>query len=75
MDMKNLEREKERIEFQIKSLDKFINSNIKHIIENINENLTNEQEINKKRIRRYYNNTMKAIMMIFKHVIFQLLII
>ena len=44
MDMKNLKKEK-LIEFQNGSIDKFVISNKQNITQNLNENITNEQEI------------------------------
>ena len=42
--MKNLKKEK-LIEFQKRSMDKFVISNKQNITQNLNENITNEQEI------------------------------
>ena len=44
MDMKNLKKEK-LIEFQNGSIDKFVISNKQNITQNLDENITNVQEI------------------------------
>ena len=43
--MKNLKKEKKLIEPQKGSMDKFVISNKQNIIQNLDENITNEQEI------------------------------
>ena len=48
LDMKNLKKEKKEkklIESQKGSMDKFVISNKQNITQNLNENITNEQEI------------------------------
>ena len=48
LDMKNLKKEKKEkklIEYQKGSMDKFVISNKQNIIQNLDENITNEQEI------------------------------
>ena len=45
LDMKNLKKEKKLIESQKWSMDKFVISNKQNIIQNLDENITNEQEI------------------------------
>ena len=49
MDMKNLKKEKKKlIESQKWSMDKFVISNKQNITQNLDENITNEQEIHQK---------------------------
>ena len=54
MDMENLKKEKKKkkeeklIEFQNGSIDKFVISNKQNITQNLDENITNEQEIYQK---------------------------
>ena len=60
LDMKNLKKEKKEeklIEYQKGSMDKFVISNKQNIIQNLDENITNEQKIHKKQILNeiYYN--------------------
>ena len=47
LDMKNLKKEKKKIliESQKGSMDKFVISNKQNITQNLEENITNEQEI------------------------------
>ena len=46
LDMKNLKKEKKKlIEFQKGSMNKFVISNKQNITQNLDENITNEQEI------------------------------
>ena len=40
------------IEFQKGSMDKFVISSKQNITQNLDENITNEQEIHKKKVRR-----------------------
>ena len=47
LDMKNLKKKK-KIESQKGSMDKFVISNKQNITQNLDENITNEQEIHKK---------------------------
>ena len=56
LDMKNLKKEN-LIEFQNGSIDKFVISNKQNIIQNLDENITNEQKIHQKQILNeiYYN--------------------
>ena len=49
LDMKNLKKEKKIIESQKVSMDKFVISNKQNITQNLDENITNEQEIHKKK--------------------------
>ena len=49
LDMKNLKKEK-LIESQKWSMDKFVISNEKYITQNLDENITNEQEIHQKEL-------------------------
>ena len=49
MDMKNLKKEK-LIESQKGSMDKFVISNKQNITQNLNEKITNEQEIHQKEL-------------------------
>ena len=58
MDMKNLKKKKKKlIESQKGSMDKFVISNKQNITQNLDENITNEQEIHQKQILNeiYYN--------------------
>ena len=60
LDMKNLKKEKKEeklIEYQKGSMDKFVISNKQNIIQNLDENITNEQKIHQKQILNeiYYN--------------------
>ena len=60
LDMKNLKKEKKEkklIESQKGSMDKFVISNKQNIIQNLDENITNEQKIHQKQILNeiYYN--------------------
>ena len=60
LDMKNLKQEKKEeklIEYQKGSMDKFVISNKQNIIQNLDENITNEQKIHQKQILNeiYYN--------------------
>ena len=52
LDMKNLKKEKKKeeklIEYQKGSMDKFVISNKQNIIQNLDENITNEQKIHQK---------------------------
>ena len=49
MDMKNLKKKKKKlIESQKGSMDKFVISNKQNITQNLDENITNEQEIHQK---------------------------
>ena len=49
LDMKNLKNEKKNlIESQKGSIDKFVISNKQNITQNLDENITNEQEIHQK---------------------------
>ena len=50
LDMKNLKKEEKLIESQKekRSMDKFVISNKQNIIQNLDENITNEQEIHQK---------------------------
>ena len=51
LDMKNLKKEKEKlIESQKGSMDKFVISNKQNITQNLDENITNEQEIHQKEL-------------------------
>ena len=60
LNMKNLKKEKKEeklIEYQKGSMDKFVISNKQNIIQNLDENITNEQKIHQKQILNeiYYN--------------------
>ena len=45
LDMKNLKKEKKLIKSQKGSIDKFVINNKQNITQNLDENITNEQEI------------------------------
>ena len=47
-----LKKRKKIIESQKVSMDKFVISNKQNITQNLDENITNEQEIHKKKVRR-----------------------
>ena len=50
LDMKKLKKEEKLIESQKWSIDKFIISNKQNITQNLDENITNEQEIHQKEL-------------------------
>ena len=55
LDMKNLEKEKRKeklIESQKGSMDKFVISNKQNITQNLNENITNKQEIHQNNLEK-----------------------
>ena len=54
---KNFKKEKKLIESQKGSMDKFVISNKQNITQNLDKNITNEQEIHQKQILNeiYYN--------------------
>ena len=58
LDMKNLKKEK-LIEFQKGSMDKFVINNKQNITQNLNENITNEQEIHHNNLEENENNDEK----------------
>ena len=45
LDMKNLKKEEKLIEYKKWSMDKFVINNKKNITQNLDKNITNEQEI------------------------------
>ena len=45
LDMKNLKKEEKLIEYKKWPMDKFVINNKKNITQNLDENITNEQEI------------------------------
>ena len=50
LDMKNLKKEKKLIESQKESMDKIVFSNKQNITQNLDENITNEQDIHQKEL-------------------------
>ena len=50
LDMKNLKKEEKLIEYKKWSMDKFVINNKPNITQNLDENLTNEQEIHQKEL-------------------------
>ena len=50
LDMKNLKKKKKLIESKKWSMDKFVINNKPNITQNLDENLTNEQEIHQKEL-------------------------
>ena len=59
LEMKNLKKEKKLIESKKRSIDKFVISNKQNITQNLDENITNEQEIHQNNLEENENNDEK----------------
>ena len=59
LDLKKLKKEKKLIESQKGSMDKFVISNKQNITQNLDENITNEQEIHQNNLEENENNDEK----------------